>query len=122
MLLPLLTTLSLSLSLFTTALAAPAPQSASTSDVVVNPELPLATTGPEPGNVHPPFFILPKKDVDLFCSCQIYLCTGLDFTGTCATFSAGIGIPGTCWSIPESFRGNVGSAGPDRGAICRVFE
>lgn len=58
MLLPLLTTLSLSISLFTTALAAPAPQSTATIDVVANPELPLATTGPEPGNVryplHPP--------------------------------------------------------------------
>lgn len=66
--------------------------------------------------------ILPTQDPDMFYPFQIYLCTGSDFTGTCTTFSAGIGIPGTCWSIPESFRGNVASAGPDRGAICRVFE
>ncbi|KAK1826451.1 hypothetical protein QBC39DRAFT_293171 [Podospora conica] len=93
--------LSLSLCLLTSVLATPTPQSTSDSDVA-NPEVPLATTGPEPGN--------------------IYLCTGPDFTGTCDVFSAGIGVPGTCWSIPEPYRGNVGSAGPDRGAICRVFD
>ncbi|KAL8403947.1 hypothetical protein RB594_008996 [Gaeumannomyces avenae] len=50
---------------------------------------------------------------------NVFLCTGSGWGNTCGNFFVGTG---GCKPIPEPWRGSVGSAGPDRGALCRLFD
>ncbi|KAK4161229.1 hypothetical protein QBC43DRAFT_268908 [Cladorrhinum sp. PSN259] len=51
---------------------------------------------------------------------NVYVCTGPSWQGTCQVFA--LGITGACLQIPTPYRYNVGSFGPDPGAICRLFD
>ncbi|KAK4184601.1 hypothetical protein QBC35DRAFT_517456 [Podospora australis] len=51
---------------------------------------------------------------------NVYVCTGPNFTGNCEVLS--LGTSGNCVPIPAPYAFNVGSFGPDRGAICRLFD
>ncbi|KAK0671686.1 hypothetical protein QBC41DRAFT_335011 [Cercophora samala] len=51
---------------------------------------------------------------------NVYVCTAPSWGGTCDVVS--VGITGACQPIPSTWRYNVGSIGPDRGAICRLYD
>ncbi|EAA35535.1 hypothetical protein GE21DRAFT_1851 [Neurospora crassa] len=50
---------------------------------------------------------------------NVYVCTGSNWQNTCEVLS--LGITGTCTRLPSTYDGHIGSAGPDQGAICRLF-
>ncbi|KAK0745554.1 hypothetical protein B0T18DRAFT_324535, partial [Schizothecium vesticola] len=50
----------------------------------------------------------------------VYTCTGTKWSNTCEVLQ--VGIDGVCHQLPEPYFESIGSAGPDRGAICRVFD
>ncbi|KAK0639173.1 hypothetical protein B0T16DRAFT_449951 [Cercophora newfieldiana] len=54
---------------------------------------------------------------------NVYFCTEPNWTGTCEVFNypLSLGDNTVCSRMPEPFYENIGSIGPDRGAICRVF-
>ncbi|CRK20634.1 hypothetical protein BN1723_002611 [Verticillium longisporum] len=49
---------------------------------------------------------------------SVYMCTEPEWAGECARVA--IPISYTCQVIPAPFTYNLGSIGPDRGALCRI--
>ncbi|CCC07980.1 hypothetical protein SMACR_01545 [Sordaria macrospora] len=50
---------------------------------------------------------------------NVYVCTGSNWQNTCEVLT--LGTSGTCTPLPSAYNGHIGSAGPDAGAICRLF-
>ncbi|RNJ59562.1 hypothetical protein D7B24_002171 [Verticillium nonalfalfae] len=49
---------------------------------------------------------------------SVYMCTEAEWAGECARVTVPISY--TCQDIPAPFTYNLGSIGPDRGALCRI--
>lgn len=69
-----------------------------------------------PGNVSQVCLFYIKT---LTAAIQVYVCTSPGWASGCD--NVWIGITGQCQPIPAPWRYNVGSLGPDRGAICRLL-
>ncbi|KAJ4419604.1 hypothetical protein N0V85_000931 [Neurospora sp. IMI 360204] len=50
---------------------------------------------------------------------NVFVCTGSNWSNTCEVLT--LGIDGACTRLPSTYDGHIGSAGPDPGAICRLF-
>ncbi|KAK1780666.1 hypothetical protein QBC45DRAFT_440753 [Copromyces sp. CBS 386.78] len=50
---------------------------------------------------------------------NVFVCTGSNWRNTCEVLT--IGINGACVRLPSTYDGHIGSAGPDHGAIFRLF-
>ena len=48
---------------------------------------------------------------------SVQICTGENYTGNCETL---IVAPETCYTIPDIYKGNVGSLLPEPGLLCRI--
>ncbi|KAK0704566.1 hypothetical protein B0H67DRAFT_498211 [Lasiosphaeris hirsuta] len=51
---------------------------------------------------------------------KVYICGGANWAAPCDVLH--LGTSGTCYTLPNTWWQNVGSIGPDRGAICRLFD
>ncbi|KAK0726222.1 hypothetical protein B0T21DRAFT_413563 [Apiosordaria backusii] len=64
----------------------------------------------------PPTSTVEKRDTPG----NVWACTGPSWQGTCDLHV--LGVTGACQPIPDPWKYNIGSIGPDRGAICRLFD
>ncbi|ORY59536.1 uncharacterized protein BCR38DRAFT_398690 [Pseudomassariella vexata] len=65
-----------------------------------------------------------EEDLHVRDAGNIHICTDINFQGTCLDIFGGLGSNWTanCQELPDAFIHSIGSAVPDHGALCRLYD